>query len=385
MLNRYFSELLVLLLLLIASSRFLYIKKVKTDPLCILPLVSFLISILNIFAYGMSLFEMILLLLSFTVTIWNTRALLRFAANMVIDHYGFWFVFISTINLLITISFTLIVIYFRPVYVNTEKFNLQETTENLSGNLISGFYESKNMFSKKTAFFHTYTKKILQTPEESTEIVNKFNKEKEKEPRNVILFLPSIASNTDTYLPFFAKLAFDGYTVYSADFYTPDLTFFNDYRDLKILRTVNAANLKTREPKKYSNMVASNMVNIFRSYEALMKYADIQDGDFVFVVGDGDCPAALRNMKTYHSDKINGYYDLSDTDGYTTPGFGPVEQTNPFNANYLGYKRDKTLYMSSHIATALENRFQDAKLFYEMEKQLAENKNLFNLGENLLE
>lgn len=385
MLNRFFSELLILLLLLIATSRFFYIKKVKTDPLCLLPLISFLISILNIFAYGISLFEMILFILSFTVTIWNIRALLRFSANMVIDHYGFWFIFISTINLLITIAVTVFIIHYRPVYVDKAKFNLQETSESLSGNLETGFYESENIFAKKTAFFHTYTKKVLETPVESSEIVNQFVKDQVREPKNIILFLPSLASTTDTYLPFFAKLAFDGYTVYTADFYTSDATFFNDYRDLKILRTTNAENLKIRDPKNYIKMTSSNVIYYNRAYEALINYADIQEGDFVFVVGDGDCPEALKNMITYHSDKIQGYFDLSETEGYTTPGFGPIEQTNPFNANYLGQKRDKTLYMSSHIATALENHFQDAKNLYEMEKHFAENKESLDLGENLLE
>lgn len=385
MLNRFYSELLVLILLFIATSRFLYIKKVKTDPLCILPLLAFITSILNIFAFGISLFEMILLLLSFFVAVWNTRALLRFAANMVIDHYGFWFVFISTINLLLTIATFVLIIYFRPIPVDNKNKNFYTEKTRLAGTLKDGFYDSTNIFAPKTAFITEYRPFKIETPEESSEIVNKFAEKTAREPKKIIIFLPSLASCSDAYAHTFAKLARDGYTVYSGEFYSKDMAFFGNYKDLRILRQVTASNLKIRDPKEYKTLTKSHMPVFYREYETMLECLDIQDDDFVFIAGDGDSELAMQNIIKFHSDIVKGYFDLSNLEDYTTAGFGPIEQSNPFNANYLGYKRDKTLYMASHLATALENHFKDAEIVYEM-KQLQDTNGVFSdFGENQLE
>src|SRR5574344_1342521 len=82
------SELLVLFLLAIACARIFFHTQVKSDTLSVLPLVAFCVSILAIVAWGLSLIELVNLILSFFITLWNIRALLRLNAQLVIDHYG---------------------------------------------------------------------------------------------------------------------------------------------------------------------------------------------------------------------------------------------------------------------------------------------------------
>ena len=74
----------------------------------------------------------------------------------------------------------------------------------------------------------------------------------------------------------------------------------------------------------------------------------------MFIAGDGESQASYSTIKIAQKDMVRGTFDLSTISSYTTPGYGPVESTDPVLAKILGYPRDGSFYMSSHIAGLLE-------------------------------
>ena len=59
-------------------------------------------------------------------------------------------------------------------------------------------------------------------------------------------------------------------------------------------------------------------------------------------------------MKTsvcnWNQGKINGTFDLAFLDDHLAKGFGPVENTDPVLAKFLGLEIDRSGYISSHLA-----------------------------------
>ena len=449
MTSRLLSELLILFLLTLSTSRFLFIHKVQSDSLSIVPTVALILAVLNVFAWEINLTEVVILVLSFLVWMWNVRAVLRFLSGLVIDHFGFWSIFISSVNLLLCIAGFVFVLYFKPADVNLKKYNVQRITESYGGNFKDGFHEIKNPFERKSAYFETFSlkekkvsadeKKLLKDEELSLkenaapadedsefsgenafqteenlnlidEIASSTDKtetltartngsadktdsssnenpdstpenaiseqenavsinentgstENTAQSRKIIVFLPPKTASAETYLPALVKLAFNGYTVVTGSFYSGDLKWFNDSRDWKILREHAFIYMKQQDKKNntvtYESCFRTHKRDYKKELDALIKYASPQENDSVFIACDEDSALAVEEYYRENSSKLLGFYDLASVPGYTTPGYGPVEQSNPLLAANFNLKKDKSLYMASHIAQCLEENIQE--------------------------
>ena len=404
MTNQTISELLLLLFLAISCSRIFFIKNVRSDPLALLPLIAFLLSVCNVFAWGVSIPEAAVCGLSFFVTLWNFRALLRLNGSLIIDHYSVRFIFISMINLGLTVLLAVPLFVFRPVRTDLHKFGVQKTVTAYKGSFSRGFREPEQPFERKTAFVTTYRAKenrAAATKAAGGE-VSPSGADAENNPvpqsdaaaagagaggafspssaaaesspvpqndaaaaaagasgrgRGTVLFIPNECAGTAIYEPFCAKLARDGWTVHTADFHSADAPWLGGIRDTQLLRRFLLVLRRLAGDEAYAELAALRTKRLEQAFTALLSLTAPDENDTVFLVCDGGTRDALFSVQK-NSTVTDGSFDLSDIADYPTKGFGPVEQTDPLLATVLGVHRDGSLYMASHIATVLEEQMQ---------------------------
>ena len=337
------SELLILFLLFLSCSRFIFIKNVKQDSLSVVPFFAFIVSILNFFAFGLSAELILVSMLSFFVMIWNVRAVLRFFSKLVIDHYSFLFIFISSVNLILVILTGIFVFHFSPKPCNLKKYNTQVETIKYTGNFKDGFKVITNPLQKNTALLYKYTNSLMDYSTSQNKI---------------ILFIPPKTATQEIYLPFFAKLSKDGFIVYSAEFYDSEERLYDSNYDARFLRRAKSLAERLKSQKNFSELLKAKQNYLFSEFETLIKLSGVTEEDEVFIVTEEDLADILPSVYSTYIDLIDGGYDLATAHAYTTRGYGPVENTDPFIAYLLKQKKDNTFYMSSHIALEMEKALE---------------------------
>lgn len=355
------SELLVLFLLAVTCLRIFFQKHVKTDALAAVPIIALLISILNFFTFGASFFSFVILFLSFFVFIWNVRALLRLKENLVIDHYGPWFVTVSLFNLVLIIAVCASVVIFRPLNVYSKKSGVSKTVTRYTGSFSKGFKPVDKFFQGSNAKIIKYKK-----TQKAIYVKNSFGSNTQQMPKanenldskGTILFIPDITATSETYSPVLIKLAQDGYTVYSAEFYSKDMPWFGNILDSMYARSYFFRVKKLLHHEEYLKDISGTENKFVKQYEAFVKIINPAEKDAVAIVGE-DIAEKSFPVVLKESILVDFSFNLGKVQGYTTAGYGPVEQTNPLVAKMLGYNRDTSLFMSVHLATAIENAFSD--------------------------
>ena len=354
------SELLVLLLLLLSCVRIFFIRNVRSDPISIVPLIALGCSVLSFAAFGLSVTGIVTFVLAFFVFVWNIRALLRLNDQLVIDHYGPWFIFISLVNLLLVLAAAAFVLYFRPVSTNLRTFGVQKTSFTASGNFDDGFSTAELSLRPQSAYVSVYRRASAagagrasgSTPEEAAGDDGETSAP--SGGRRILVFVPGECATVETYEPFFVKLAHDGYTVYAADFYTGDSALFGSLLDSRPFRRFAACLIRLTDEKRYQRLTRGKVARLTRQYRALLDFTDLAEDDFVYLAGDTLIADALLDIQIGFPGNVGGSFDISTIPGYPTPGWGPVEQTSPFLALLLGRPRDSSRYLSSRLAAALE-------------------------------
>ena len=398
------AQILVVSLLIISNSRAFFLKKVKSDNLSVIPLISIIISILNILAFGINPLEILTFLLSFFTCLWNVRAFIRFTSGLVIDHFGSWFKFISSINLIFSLTLLVFVIIFMPINDNKKKFNVNLTIQNYKGDFKNGFEKTDFPFDKKSLTIYeisknpeksknlqndkTQAENSLETENHETlaELNSEFESELETEtqsenliqnaenpqenkienveisletqnqnPQKIILFFPPKCANFNTYKNFLYKLAFDNYKIYCAEFNSSDYVWFNKFLDLKFLKTDCFIYEKFFNPQKYENHIKEKSSLLHQEMRAFVKTLNLGDEQIVIFVSEDDFTNSLSLIQNEFPQKINGTFDLNLKDSiYTTGTWGPVENTNPLLAFFLKIKKENSGFISSHLANELE-------------------------------
>ena len=98
---KFYGELLVIILLLVANGRILFIKNAKKDSLVMLSPFAFLLSIIQILNWGVDIVTLLTLVLSILVLLSNFHALFRYSERLYIDHYSILMKFWSVLTILL--------------------------------------------------------------------------------------------------------------------------------------------------------------------------------------------------------------------------------------------------------------------------------------------
>lgn len=335
------GELTILFILLLSSARVFFIHSERKDPLSIGPLAATVCAALSMLAWGVSVQEILVLVLSVWVFIWNFRAFLRLNENLIIDHYSPPFILISMINCLFVAVAMLFVFYFRPVRMNLAKAGVEKQVTRLCGNLREGFGESDESFARRTMDFSVY------------------KPAGEKTKKGTIVFLPAECAAVSLYEPFLVKLARDGYTVYSADFYSDDTKPEVSIAYNREVRRFSFVRARLNDSKEYKSWCEEKKQALYLSMFENMKKL-VPEEEKLIIVGDG-LPKDLYVSLIWKDERYDRCFDIASINDYKTPGWGPVEQTDPLLASMLGFPRDGALYTSNRMASVLEQMIESGE------------------------
>lgn len=328
---KFYGELLIFVLLLLTNLRVFFVKRVRRDQLVSLSPLSLLISILQIFAWGIDFFTLLAFIISILVFLSNFHALFRYSERLYIDHYSplmkIWAIFTITLSLIAIAG----VLIFAPIELRNEKLNVLESSKKYTGNFRTGFEESK-IFSKSNIIVHKFSpnqKSDNPTP----------NKE-------IILFIPDKRGETVNYKPYLQLLAKNGYTVFSADFYSDDCKWRHNWQDAKIFRRIFMVidsvtnNQIFMSQREYYNYNIKQELSVLPS---LIKN-DCEDFNNYFIISDVMGNIAVEEFAKANSTEVAGIFTLDSIKEYQSAGYGCIEQTDPLLAKYLGLSRDPALF-----------------------------------------
>lgn len=365
------SELTILFLLLLASARIFFKHSERKDPLSIVPFVALVCAVLNLAAWGIRFQELLIAGLSFWVFIWNFRALLRLNQSLIIDRHSVLFILISSVNCVLTLLIIAFTVSFRPVTLNLAKEGVEKQTTRYCGNMADGFTESnaaaagtpgamlETLKEQKSLDLIRYRSAgaVPDTPGTTDTAAAPDTPAPRPLPqKGTIVFLPAECASVSMYEPFLSKLARDGYTVYSADFFTPDVLLHADVpfpRETKRFLFVRGRLAASAEYQAWCDeKKEASFISMYGALEAF-----IPADEKLIIVGDG-LPKNLYTSLLWKNSRFARCFDIANISDYTTPGWGPVEQTDPLLAFILGFSRDGARYTSNRIASVLEQTIE---------------------------
>ncbi|MCR5606480.1 MAG: hypothetical protein K6F69_06670 [Treponema sp.] len=332
------SEILVLFLMAMACVRVFYLRQPRIDALASLPPIALLISIMNIYIWGLSVLELLILVLSILIFIINIPALMKLSTKLLVDFYHPIFIFISILLFLLTILTAVFSFMFRPVAFRST--GLTEECTYYVGRFATGFTESTGMFDPVNAK------------------VWKFTPDTEKEEKAIILFIGDKRANTEQYRPYLHILARNGYTVIAADFYAKDMKWIDFFPDTPMIRKfiISLKDLTNTWDKDVQKTAYA--ARIAREYAALIQIADdlkLKSNEY-YLVGDEMCKDALSLAASLDPASVIDTFCLSDVEGYNA-GYGCIEQTDPLLAYLHNQKRDNTMQIPKTLAKATDEHY----------------------------
>ncbi len=346
---KFYGELLVFVLLFITNLRVFFVNHVRRDPLVVLAPFTFIIAILQIFAWGIDVFTVLGLIIALFVLLSNFHAIFRYIEYLYIDHYSplmkIWAVFTIIITL-IALAGT---VYFAPVEIRNNDINITEKKSYYKGSFRSGF-EKAGPFNSKNLILYKFSPDLNYTKDFSA-IVN--------EP--ALLFMPDKRGNTEHYRPYLQQLASQGFTVYSADFYTDDGKWLHSAGDMKILRRLFLVINSVLNNQWFMGQREYYTFNISQEYGVLLPMLENEGVKSFFLITDIMGNTAAADLQKKNPEKIAGLFTLDSIEDYKTAGYGCVEQTDPLLALALGSKRDFSLKTPKLLAEKTQEALNDIK------------------------
>ncbi len=351
---KFYGELLVFALLFITNLRVFFVQHVRRDPLVVLAPFTFVVAILQIFAWGIDIFTVLGLLIALFVLLSNFHAIFRYIERLYIDHYSplmkVWAVFTIIISALALAA----TIYFSPIDQNARKIGIREIQYRYKGSFRSGF-EKKGPFSSiSMTLFEFGPEKNLKDGSHPDN--GRFND-------LIILFVPDKRGDTEHYKPYLQQLALRGATIYSADFFADDGKWLHSIADKKILRRLTMVIQSITNNKKFTSQKEYYSYNISQEYSILIPLLQELCGSDkkFFLITDFMADIAADDLQKKNSDIVAGILKLSNIEEYKTSGYGCIEQTDPLLAMAIGTKRDRTLATPKLLAEKTIEVLNDIK------------------------
>lgn len=348
----FYGELLVLLLIIVLSSRVYIINHTRIDSFCLFAPVVFLISILHVFAWGFNIVNEILLWFSFFVFFINWRGLLRFFNHLYVDSYTKPFTILSTISLVIAIFLGILIINFRPIHLDQKKY--QTCTEEKVYTL-----NSNGIYTQKTSFKETNDLKLkIFTPD--------FTQGK-AENNCVILFVPDKRASAFAYDSYLTLLAKSGFKVYAGDFGFSTIPKRNNkfYKNFDILKQRSLRKKTKKNPYAFFDNNQHYFTAYAQEYEILCKIANELEPSYkkFYLVGDEIVAKSFSKISIDKmSHNIEKCFSLLSVNEYKTKGFGFLEQSSPLEAKIkFNLSRDITNHTPSFAAMKTKDFLMSSK------------------------
>ena len=362
---KFYGELLVFALLFITNLRVFFVQHVRRDPLVVLAPFTFIVAILQIFAWGIDVFTTLGLLIALFVLLSNFHAIFRYMERLYVDHYSglmkAWAIFTILISALALAA----TIYFAPVESNARTLKISKTQTYYKGSFRSGFEEAGPFSHKSLTLWELGPDKVAAVKKETDE-ADAMNAMEDKAPAYqdiIILLSPDKRGDTANYLPYLEQLALRGLTVYSADFFAEDGQWLHSFADKKILRRLVMVIQSGINRQKFEAQREYYSYNVSQEYDFLIPLLRERSGadKKILLITDFMADIAAEDFALKNPELIAGVLKLSNIEEYKTSGYGCIEQTDPLLAMSLGFGRDKTLATPKLLAAKTVEVLNDLK------------------------
>jgi hypothetical protein len=323
---KFYGELLIIVILLLANGRILFLKNAKKDSLVILSPLGVLLSIIQIFNWGVDAVTFLTLFLSILVLLSNFHALFRYSERLYIDHYSILMKVWASITIIFALVLMAGTIFFVPVEYSNKELGVQERLLRYEGSFRSGFEEASIIHSAN--IFVTECKPV--------------GKEDSK-TKDVVLLIPDKRADTYYYRPYIQYLAREGFTVLSADFFCKDCRWRHSVGDLKICRRTAMLIDWFLNNERFWRQKEFYTYNCLQEINELGKFVgELYGPDTrLFIVTDVMATDAAMDYQEKNPERVMAVYDLQSIPQYKTAGLGIISQTDILNAMILGQERDK--------------------------------------------
>ena len=343
---KFYGELLVIILLLVANGRIIFIKNVKKDSLVMLSPLGFILSIIQLLNWGLDIVTGLTLVLSVLVLLSNFHALFRYSERLYIDHYSILMKVWSGITIILALALLAGTIYFRPVEYDNKKLGIEETVLRYEGSFRSGFEEASNL-KMANLFLSEY----------------KPSGNENQRVKEVVLFIPDKRGDTFYYRPYLQHLAREGFVVLSGDFFCSDCKWRHSIGDLKIVRRTAMVIDYLVNPQKFMMQKEFYTYNIQQELGALNTIIKERYGEDtkIFIVTDFMGTVAAQTFMEKNPERVSAVYDLASIEEYKTSGFGVVAQTDAVLAMMLNVPRDKDGFYTKYMVMQTKKQIMGAK------------------------
>ena len=323
---KFYGELLIIVILLLANGRILFLKNAKKDSLVILSPLGVLLSIIQIFNWGVDTVTFLTLFLSILVLLSNFHALFRYSERLYIDHYSILMKVWASITIIFALVLMAGTIFFVPVEYSNKELGVQERLLRYEGSFRSGFEEASIIHSAN--IFVTECKPV--------------GKEDSK-TKDVVLLIPDKRADTYYYRPYIQYLAREGFTVLSADFFCKDCRWRHSVGDLKICRRTAMLVDWFLNNERFWRQKEFYTYNCLQEINELGKFVgELYGPDTrLFIVTDVMATDAAMDYQEKNPERVMAVYDLQSIPQYKTAGLGIISQTDILTAMILGQERDK--------------------------------------------
>lgn len=350
---KFFGELLIFILLFVINIRVFFLKSGKRDPVVALAPLAFIMSIFQVFSWGIDLFTALGVILSFLVLVFNFHALFRYSENLYVDNYSTLMKCCSLFTNILSIGAVLCLILFMPMDIRGESIGVIEKKSRYTGNFKTGI-EPAGVFNRVSAVLYEFC------PKENL-LNEKKQTEKDEDTEDIVLFIPDKRGDTNHYKPFLKLLAAKGYHVFSADFFTNDCKWFYSGWDFKAFRRISMVTYSLKMPQRFSINRELYTYNIAKECDELLKILKDRYNYKcrIFVISDVMSNDAVSNFVNSNKEYITGHFELDSIEEYKTAGYGCITQTAPVLSSAMGILRE----FRFETARLLAEKAQEAVVF----------------------
>ena len=343
---KFYGELLVIILLLLANGRIIFIKNVKKDSLVMLSPLAFLLSIIQLLNWGLDIVTGLTLVLALLVLLSNFHALFRYSERLYIDHYSILMKAWSGITIILALALLAGIIFFRPIEYDNKKLGVDEKLIRYEGSFRSGFEEASNL--KMANLFLTEFKSQ--------------GKENQR-VKEVVLFIPDKRGDTYYYRPYLQHLAREGFLVLSGDFFCSDGKWRHSLGDFRLFRRTAMVIDYLLKPQQFMMQKEFYTYNILQEIKALDTLITERYGPDVkvFIVTDSMGTIAAQDFMSKNQDRVIRVYDLATVGEYKTPGFGLIAQTDILLARLMKVEKDKDGFYTKYLVMQTKKMIMGTK------------------------
>ncbi len=336
---KFYGELLVFILLFITNFRVFFVRSARHDPLVVLAPSTFIISVLQIFSFGIDVFTTLGLIIALMVLLSNFHAMFRYTENLYIDHYSPLMMIWAIITSILSAAAIVAIILFAPLEIKSNSLKINEEVTRYKGNFRSGFEVA-----------HSYTP--------ANALLYKFDDGPTSTDR-IVIFIPDKRGDTVHYKPYLQFLAQKGFTVYSADFFADDCRWLHSLEDAKLTRRIAMVARNELNPSFFSSQREFYTYNISLEINAILDLLSEEygpDASYYFV-SDVMGNTAIRDLLVKQKSKVKGTFFLDSVPEYQTAGFGFIKQTDPVLAFFKKAGRDTSFKEAKMLAALTDEKF----------------------------